>query len=221
MPPCLPLGRPAGGWPLMCWCRPAAARCTAAAKKPCTNSARACNDKGSHPASCTLPYWPLLQGCIMMRKCHTNTCPVGIATQVRAGARRFVPRRLPFAAPLPTHCLLCRVSPSIPTQPQRELASRQACHCAAACCRLVNPPHTPSPYAHPTNQSTSNRHPRRTRCCAPSLRASRSTSSTSSSWWPRRCAPTWRVRAAAQPPAARPAGRPFKTQPLLSAASQP
>ena len=21
-------------------------------------------------------------GCIMMRKCHTNTCPVGIATQV-------------------------------------------------------------------------------------------------------------------------------------------
>jgi glutamate synthase domain-containing protein 2 len=22
-------------------------------------------------------------GCIMMRKCHTNTCPVGIATQVR------------------------------------------------------------------------------------------------------------------------------------------
>ena len=27
-------------------------------------------------------------GCIMMRKCHTNTCPVGIATQVGvAGAR--------------------------------------------------------------------------------------------------------------------------------------
>jgi hypothetical protein len=24
-------------------------------------------------------------GCIMMRKCHTNTCPVGIATQVGAG----------------------------------------------------------------------------------------------------------------------------------------
>jgi glutamate synthase domain-containing protein 2 len=23
-------------------------------------------------------------GCIMMRKCHTNTCPVGIATQVCA-----------------------------------------------------------------------------------------------------------------------------------------
>jgi hypothetical protein len=23
------------------------------------------------------------RGCIMMRKCHTNTCPVGIATQVR------------------------------------------------------------------------------------------------------------------------------------------
>jgi glutamate synthase domain-containing protein 2 len=23
-------------------------------------------------------------GCIMMRKCHTNTCPVGIATQVGA-----------------------------------------------------------------------------------------------------------------------------------------
>ena len=23
-------------------------------------------------------------GCIMMRKCHTNTCPVGVATQVRA-----------------------------------------------------------------------------------------------------------------------------------------
>ena len=22
-------------------------------------------------------------GCIMMRKCHTNTCPVGVATQVR------------------------------------------------------------------------------------------------------------------------------------------
>jgi glutamate synthase domain-containing protein 2 len=27
---------------------------------------------------------PLItMGCIMMRKCHTNTCPVGIATQVR------------------------------------------------------------------------------------------------------------------------------------------
>ena len=26
---------------------------------------------------------PLISmGCIMMRKCHTNTCPVGIATQV-------------------------------------------------------------------------------------------------------------------------------------------
>ena len=26
---------------------------------------------------------PLItMGCIMMRKCHTNTCPVGIATQV-------------------------------------------------------------------------------------------------------------------------------------------
>ena len=31
---------------------------------------------------------PLItMGCIMMRKCHTNTCPVGIATQViRPGA---------------------------------------------------------------------------------------------------------------------------------------
>lgn len=28
---------------------------------------------------------PLItMGCIMMRKCHTNTCPVGIATQVCA-----------------------------------------------------------------------------------------------------------------------------------------
>ena len=28
---------------------------------------------------------PLIaMGCIMMRKCHTNTCPVGIATQARA-----------------------------------------------------------------------------------------------------------------------------------------
>ena len=26
---------------------------------------------------------PLItMGCIMMRKCHTNTCPVGVATQV-------------------------------------------------------------------------------------------------------------------------------------------
>lgn len=25
-------------------------------------------------------------GCIMMRKCHTNTCPVGIATQVLLAA---------------------------------------------------------------------------------------------------------------------------------------
>lgn len=40
---------------------------------------------------------PLIaMGCIMMRKCHTNTCPVGIATQARgqtcnlwAGSRRF------------------------------------------------------------------------------------------------------------------------------------
>lgn len=32
-------------------------------------------------------------GCIMMRKCHTNTCPVGIATQVgpRVELRRCVP----------------------------------------------------------------------------------------------------------------------------------
>jgi hypothetical protein len=31
---------------------------------------------------------PLItMGCIMMRKCHTNTCPVGIATQVRRAAR--------------------------------------------------------------------------------------------------------------------------------------
>ena len=29
-------------------------------------------------------------GCIMMRKCHTNTCPVGIATQV--GAREATER---------------------------------------------------------------------------------------------------------------------------------
>lgn len=29
-------------------------------------------------------------GCIMMRKCHTNTCPVGIATQVGAGSCFFV-----------------------------------------------------------------------------------------------------------------------------------
>jgi hypothetical protein len=29
-------------------------------------------------------------GCIMMRKCHTNTCPVGIATQVSARLRRHV-----------------------------------------------------------------------------------------------------------------------------------
>lgn len=26
-------------------------------------------------------------GCIMMRKCHTNTCPVGIATQVSSSNR--------------------------------------------------------------------------------------------------------------------------------------
>ena len=30
---------------------------------------------------CTAPLITL--GCIMMRKCHTNTCPVGVATQVR------------------------------------------------------------------------------------------------------------------------------------------
>ena len=34
---------------------------------------------------------PLItMGCIMMRKCHTNTCPVGVATQV-----------LPCLPPLP------------------------------------------------------------------------------------------------------------------------
>jgi glutamate synthase domain-containing protein 2 len=27
-------------------------------------------------------------GCIMMRKCHTNTCPVGIATQVSGMTRQ-------------------------------------------------------------------------------------------------------------------------------------
>jgi glutamate synthase domain-containing protein 2 len=29
-------------------------------------------------------------GCIMMRKCHTNTCPVGIATQVGRRPRRHM-----------------------------------------------------------------------------------------------------------------------------------
>ena len=37
---------------------------------------------------------PLItMGCIMMRKCHTNTCPVGIATQVgwaRSGVLAWV-----------------------------------------------------------------------------------------------------------------------------------
>ena len=28
-------------------------------------------------------------GCIMMRKCHLNTCPVGIATQDPALRRKF------------------------------------------------------------------------------------------------------------------------------------
>ncbi len=35
---------------------------------------------------------PLItMGCIMMRKCHTNTCPVGIATQVMHPQRPFLP----------------------------------------------------------------------------------------------------------------------------------
>ena len=29
------------------------------------------------------------QGCIMMRKCHLNTCPVGIATQDKTLRKRF------------------------------------------------------------------------------------------------------------------------------------
>ena len=43
-------------------------------------------------------------GCIMMRKCHTNTCPVGIATQVR-----LPPRQMPAQAPC------CRAMSAPPT----------------------------------------------------------------------------------------------------------
>src|SRR6202035_805748 len=31
----------------------------------------------------------IVEGCIMMRKCHLNTCPVGIATQDPALRRKF------------------------------------------------------------------------------------------------------------------------------------
>ena len=31
-------------------------------------------------------------GCVMMRSCHTNTCPVGVATQDPELRRRFVGR---------------------------------------------------------------------------------------------------------------------------------
>ena len=34
-------------------------------------------------------------GCIMMRKCHLNTCPVGIATQVGTAQRPSEPRAEP------------------------------------------------------------------------------------------------------------------------------
>ena len=32
---------------------------------------------------------PLVEGCIMMRKCHLNTCPVGVATQDPVLRRKF------------------------------------------------------------------------------------------------------------------------------------
>jgi hypothetical protein len=85
-------------------------------------------------------------GCIMMRKCHTNTCPVGIATQARGGPHG--PRSaLRMAA-------LVQLGPLSHLQP-----------------RLL---------------SLAPLSLRRTPCCAPSLRGSRSTSSTSCSWWLRR-----------------------------------
>lgn len=38
----------------------------------------------SGECACRFATAPLItMGCIMMRKCHTNTCPVGIATQAR------------------------------------------------------------------------------------------------------------------------------------------
>ena len=52
-------------------------------------------------------------GCIMMRKCHTNTCPVGIATQVGAGCWVLC-RRRPGAAALHL-CLRFAPHPSSPT----------------------------------------------------------------------------------------------------------
>jgi glutamate synthase (NADPH/NADH) large chain len=32
----------------------------------------------------------IVLGCIMMRKCHLNTCPAGIATQDEALRKRFI-----------------------------------------------------------------------------------------------------------------------------------
>ena len=49
-------------------------------------------------------------GCIMMRKCHTNTCPVGVATQVSC----VLPAHLPAFVSLPdvalTDCVVALVS---------------------------------------------------------------------------------------------------------------
>lgn len=40
----------------------------------------------------------IVMGCTMMRKCHLNTCPVGIATQVWAlGVKYFIFIQIPCA----------------------------------------------------------------------------------------------------------------------------
>jgi Conserved region in glutamate synthase len=43
-------------------------------------------------------------GCIMMRKCHTNTCPVGIATQVDDS---FIVWCCMVLYVMPCHCIVC------------------------------------------------------------------------------------------------------------------
>ena len=83
-------------------------------------------------------------GCIMMRKCHTNTCPVGIATQVRvctlllhepwlglAVGSIASPASPPPPHP-PPHTLTHTTSPAPLPPPPGPGAARQVCRRARA-----------------------------------------------------------------------------------------
>ena len=70
--------------------RPARPRAAAGRRRPAHRPRRARSARCSAPRSSRFSTAPLVAaGCVMMRVCHLNTCPVGIATQDPELRRRF------------------------------------------------------------------------------------------------------------------------------------